>query len=152
MSRKRASTFQFAPNVRRPKDMTQKLSCRQKANVAFCPCCVQATYIAAPSSFKLGAYSSLEELGVRLWASAAPWAGRRMAATSYVQGNNGAPLAPGRDWVARSLEFVPLPPLFRSASRGFMFLFPRLRRVGIRRNPAIRIGTRILFCGLRAKP
>ena len=67
----------------------------QKANVGSRPCCEKATHIAVPTSFKLGEYSPLKELGMHLWAEDGPWAGRRLAAVDYVMDNNGSPLPDG---------------------------------------------------------
>ena len=63
----------------------------QKVKVGFCSCCSQATHLAVPSSSKLGAYSELEGLGMRLWADERPWEGRRLAAVNYVLDPNGSP-------------------------------------------------------------
>ena len=55
-----------------------------KAEVGNCPSCARATRVAVPPSFELGAYSQLRELGTGPWASYGPWAGRRLAAATYV--------------------------------------------------------------------
>ena len=65
----------------------------QEAKVGYCLCCVQATRIAAHVFFKLGEYSALGGLGMRLWVEEGPWVGRRLAAVNYVLGN-GAPRPP----------------------------------------------------------
>ena len=69
-------------------------------------------------SFEIGAKSQLEELGMDLWASDGPWAGRRLAAVHYVSDANGAPLPVGWGWTARALEFARPNPLICSISRG----------------------------------
>ena len=78
-----------------------KSALTQKTKVGFCPCCIQATRIAAPTSCKLGEYSPLEELGMQLWADEGPWAGRRLAAVNYVMDNGGPPLPAGWDLAAK---------------------------------------------------
>ena len=90
----------------------------QKAEVGYCPCCTQATHIAATPTFTLGDYSSIKELGMSLWAADGLWAGRRLAAVSYVMGSNGAPLPMAQDWAARSLEFTAPDPPIRPHTQG----------------------------------
>ena len=78
---------------------------------------MEETHFAVPVSFELGAYSLLQDLGMELWASGGRWAGRRLAAVSYVLDNNGSPLPAGWDWAARSLGFVAPNPPIRPISR-----------------------------------
>ena len=54
-----------------------------EAKVGSRPCCVQAAHFAPPTSFKLGAYSPLEELGMQPWAEEGPWEDLRLAAANY---------------------------------------------------------------------
>ena len=90
----------------------------RKAKAGSCPCCVKATHIAVSARFKLGACSQLEDLGLHRWAREGPWADRRLVAGSAVLGNYGCPLPAGRDWAARSPEFVAPRHLIRLSCRG----------------------------------
>ena len=94
--------------------------------MGLCPCCVQATHIAVPSSSKLGANSVLNESGLRFWADEGPWAGRLLAAVQRVLDSNGSPLPPGWGWAARSLGFVPPSSLIRAVSRGAPIPIPTI--------------------------
>ena len=114
----------------------------QEAKAGFRPCCIQSTHIAVPSSPKLGAYSELQELGMRLWANKGPWAARRLAAANYVLVSNRSPLPAGWNWAARSLDFnapSPSSALFPVEPQS---LFLLLRRMLRRNCPTIRIRTR----------
>ena len=73
-------------------------------------------HVAVPPSLGLGAYSPLKDLGMDLWASGGPWAGRRLVAVNYVLGANGFPMLVGWGPAARLLEFDPPNPLIRAIS------------------------------------
>ena len=113
---RRVILIRLAGSVSKGSDVESALA--RKAQVGFCSCCVKATRSAVPLVFALGANSWVGDLGMGLWALGVPWAGRRLAAVSYVLGDSGPPLPTGWDRAARSLEFVAPNPLTRSISRG----------------------------------
>ena len=90
------------------------------------PRCTRATHIAVPPTFDLGAFSSIKELGMSLWASDRPKAGRRLAAVSYVLDSNCALLPIGRNWAARPLEFIAPDPLIRPLTHGLSVPIPAI--------------------------
>ena len=44
----------------------------QRAKVGYCPCCTQATHVAIPPAYTLGALDPLKQMGVRLWTAFGP--------------------------------------------------------------------------------
>ena len=79
--------------------------CR-KAKVGYCPCCTQASHVAIPPSYTIGAMCPLKRMGVRLWTALGPWAPRRLAATDYfMRYINCYPLPTGWDRAAEAPDF-----------------------------------------------
>ena len=90
----------------------------QRGKVGYCPCCVRATHVTLPGSYRLGPYDGLNHTGSHLWAEAGPWAPRRLAATDYVlRFNDRLPPPTGWDCAAKSLEFPAPEPLIRGGHR-----------------------------------
>ena len=62
-------------------------------------------------------------------------AGSRRSAVSYVLENDGSPLPVGRDWAARSLEFVAPQPFIRPIFRGPPVPIPAIAEAGRQQTP-----------------
>ena len=93
--------------------------------MGYCPCCVRATHVAIPGSYRFGSYDGLEHTGLRLWAGGGPWAPRGLAAVDYVLWfNERMPLPTGWDWAVKSPEFQAPGPLFRGAFGGAPLSIP----------------------------
>ena len=78
----------------------------QRAKVGYCPCCAMATHVAIPRVYSLGEFNLLKHRGLSLWMKHGPWAGRKLAALTYLADNKIAELPLAWDWAAKALEFV----------------------------------------------
>ena len=80
----------------------------QKAKVGFCPCCAEATHIAAPPTYMRGEYVDGKYQGMLLLQNFGPWAGRNLAARNYYDWFGR--IQDGWDWAACAWDFkVPSP-------------------------------------------
>ena len=70
----------------------------QRGKAGYRPCCVRATHVAIPGSYRSGSNDGLKHTGVRLWLEEGPSAPRRLAAVDYMMRRNDCmPLPTGWD-------------------------------------------------------
>ena len=82
--------------------------------VGYCVCCSYITHVAVPPNYTAGPYVGEEGMGITLWQSQGPWAGRYLAARQFLNWRGNLPAHWDRD--ARSLDIpTPQPLLFSLA-------------------------------------